>query len=438
MLEQRVVPRRRINLSPLWSTEDWWTVWLGGLVLLLAVGGILRSIPRLPSWTENISQALPLDVLPGVIIFGASIALLTGIALSLMNKDVKGYLLGFPFVFAVAVVATVLGNQSTLSHYGFSKVIWALVLGLAFSNVVGKPKWLVPALRTELFIKTGLVLLGAEILFNRVLTLGAYGLGVAWIVTPVVLFFMYLYGTRVLKIKSKSMVATVAACTSVCGVSAAIAAGAATRAKKEEISFAISVSLIFTILMMLALPFLINLFGLGELVGGAWIGGTVDSTGAVVVAGSMVGNEAMEVAAVIKMLQNVMIGLVAFVLATLWVTKIERGHNMPRPGLSEIWVRFPKFILGFIVASLIFSFVLIPWLGEQQVDNVLGVTSSVRGWLFVLAFVSIGLDSKLKDMAKVCKGKGPVKLYIVGQSFNLVLTLIAAWVFFSGRFFGGL
>ena len=121
-----------------------------------------------------------------------------------------------------------------MSHYGFNDVIWALVLGMVISNVFGKPKWLVPALRTELFIKTGLVLLGAEILFNRVLTLGVYGLGVAWLVTPIVILFMYYYGTKVLKIKSKSMVATVATCTSVCGVSAAIAAGAATKPKKRK------------------------------------------------------------------------------------------------------------------------------------------------------------------------------------------------------------
>ncbi len=131
-----------------------------------------------------------------------------------------------------------------------------------------------PAIRTELFIKTGLVLLGAEILFNRVLSLGVYGLGVAWIVTPIVVLFMYYYGTKVLKIESKSLVATVATCTSVCGgVSAAIATGAAVKAKKEEISAAISVSLIFTALMMVGMPVVIRWLGLSQAVAGAWIGG---------------------------------------------------------------------------------------------------------------------------------------------------------------------
>lgn len=147
----------------------------------------------------------------------------------------KKFLTGFPLIFVLAVLAYIFGNQASLKHYGFSDVIWALVFGLVISNVFGKPKWLVPALRTELFIKIGLVLMGAEILFNRILTLGVYGLGVAWIVTPIVIFAMYQYGIRGLKMKNKSLVATISACTSVCGVSAAIATGAATKAKKKRL-----------------------------------------------------------------------------------------------------------------------------------------------------------------------------------------------------------
>ncbi len=272
--------------------------------------------------------------------------------------------------------------------------------------------------------------MGAEILFNRVLSLGLNGLGVAWIVTPIVVLFMYFFGTKVLKIKSKTLVATVATCTSVCGVSAAIATGAAVKAKKEEISAAISVSLIFTVLMMIGMPFLIRWFGLSEAIGGAWIGGTVDSTGAVVVAGSMVGPYAMEVAAIVKMLQNVLIGFVAFCWAMYWVTRVERKPGSEKPRLKEIWIRFPKFILGFILASLVFSFVLLPTLGQARVDGILKITSTARSWLFALAFVTIGLDSRFADLKKAFKGKGPLKLYVVGQTFNLILTLLAAMFFF--------
>ena len=211
-------------------------------------------------------------------------------------------------------------------------MIWALALGLIISNVFGKPKWLVPALQTELFIKTGLVVMGAELLFNRILVLGGYGLGVAWLGCPLVLILMYQYGIRVLKMKDKSLVATIAACTSVCGVSAAVATGAATKAKKEEISMAISISLIFTVVMMILEPLLIKWLGLSDAVGGAWIGGTVDSTGAVVVAGAMVSELATEVAAVIKMLQNLLIGIV--VLCSPWSSWRRKGWRLAQANLQ--------------------------------------------------------------------------------------------------------
>lgn len=429
---------KRINWSLLWSTEDWWTIWLAGILMVLVGLGVISYVPKLPKWSGDITLGLPTEMIPSLLLLGIGLALLTGIAIAVMKKDGSEfgkYLIGFPVVFILAVLAYVLGNETTMRHYGVNDVIWALILGLFVSNVFGKPKWLVPALRTELLIKTGLVLMGAEILFNRILSLGVYGLGVAWIVTPIVIYFMYRYGTNTLAMQDKSLVATIAACTSVCGVSAAIATGAATKAKKEEISLTISISLIFTVLMMIGLPILIKFMGLSEYVGGAWIGGTVDSTGAVVVAGSMVGSTAMEVAAIIKMLQNILIGFVAFFFAVLFASKVENGDQAVRPSLMEIWNRLPKFVIGFVLASVIFSFVLIPSLGQAKVDSILNLTGTLKSWLFTLAFVSIGLDSRFSDMMKVSKGGKPVKLYVVGQTFNIVLTLIAAWIFFGGYFF---
>lgn len=415
----------------LWKKEDWWTIWLGAILIIGATSGLISYVPQLPKWAGEWQNALPTDLIVPILLWGVGLGALTALALKIMGDDVKTYLGGFVGIFLLVVLAFMIGNHKTMAHYGFNDIIWALVLGMLVSNIFGKPRWLKPAIRTELFIKTGLVLLGAEILFNRVLSLGKYGLGVAWIVTPIVILFMYYYGTKVLKIKSKELVATVATCTSVCGVSAAIATGAAVKAKKEEISAAISVSLIFTVLMMIGMPFLIRWMGLTEAVGGAWIGGTVDSTGAVVVAGSMVGPKAMEVAAIVKMLQNVLIGFVAFCWAIFWVTKVEVQQGAPKPSLKEIWIRFPKFILGFVGASLLFSFVLLPLLGQGRVDGIIKLTAAARSWLFALAFVAIGLDSRFSDLKEVFQGQGPVKLYMVGQTFNLVLTLIAAMFFFK-------
>lgn len=413
-----------------WKGEDWWTIWLGAIIIAAAGFGLVKYIPKLPKWQGSLSAALPADMILPLIGLGIGILALTGVAVwSMEGREVRRYLAAFPFVFLLAVAAYIIGNHSTLNHYGINDIIWALILGMLFSNIVGKPQWLKPALRTELFIKTGLVLLGAEILFNRVLVLGLRGLGVAWLGAPLALIFMYWLGTKVMKIKSKELIATVATCTSVCGVSAAIAAGASVKAKKEEISAAISVSVIFTVIMMIAMPVIINVLGLSQMIAGAWIGGTVDSTGAVVVAGSMVGQEAMEVAAIVKMLQNALIGFVSFAWALYWVAVVQRGEG-ERVSAREIWIRFPKFVLGFLAASFVMSFILLPWLGQARIDGILNVTTAVRGWLFALAFVTIGLDTKFSELKATFKGSAPVKLYIIGQTFNLAATLILALIFF--------
>ena len=413
-----------------WNREDWWTVWLGAVIIAGAVLGLVSTIPKLPKWYGNIADALPGELVVPLLGLGLGILVLTGAAIWSMEGRVRHYAVGFPFVFLLAVLAYGIGNHTTMNHYGVNDIIWALILGMVFSNVFGKPNWLRPALRTELFIKTGLVLLGAEILFNRVLTLGVRGLGVAWIGAPLAVIFIYWLGTKVMKIQSKELVATVATATSVCGVSAAIATGASVRAKKEEISAAISISVIFTVIMMVVMPFVIDAIGLIPGVAGAWIGGTVDSTGAVVVAGSMVGQEAMEVAAIVKMLQNALIGVISFAWALYWVTVVQRGEGSERPSAAEIWKRFPKFVLGFMGASLVMSFLFLPGLGQDKVDSILKVTTSLRGWLFALAFVTIGLDTKFSELKATFRGNAPVKLYLLGQAFNLVASLILAAVFF--------
>jgi len=424
-----------VNWSPLWRAEDWWTVWLATALLSAAILKLVNKIPTPGKWSTNPLAALAGASPAHLLLPGCGLGLSTFIAVAIMEQNAKKYVSGFPLLFGLSLLAFLLGNQVVLSRYQLDNVIWALVIGLVISNTVGRPKWLAETTRTELFIKTGLVLLGAEILFNRIMALGIYGLGVAWLVTPVVFLFMFFLGTRILRISSKALVATISAATSVCGVSAAIAAGSATRARKEEISYAISLSLIFTVLMMVGLPYLINLAGLGQVVGGALIGGTVDSTGAVVVSGSILGEKAMEVAAVVKMIQNVLIGVIAFFLSLFWVTCVERTAYDSKPSVLEIWNRFPKFILGFVLASAVFSFILTPALGSEKVGEILTVTKGLRGWFFCLAFVSIGLETNFSQLLAQGKGGKPVYLYITGQLFNIGLTLLAALLFFGGRLF---
>jgi uncharacterized integral membrane protein (TIGR00698 family) len=498
------------KLSSLWKTEDWWAVWFGFVIIIVAILGFLGKAPKLGEWTvqpmaefyryersvvleqdpENlvIPSALkkrlrydkekrllkyeglmtasqrnelkklssdPLYIeavdrlyeMPPVptgnifiklLILYVTLGGLTAVGIRAMGEDPYRYMGAFAVVLVLAIVSYTFAHQHTIDTYGLGYAFWALIIGLLVSNTIGTPGWLRAGAKTEMFIKTGLVLLGAEILFNKILTLGAPGLFVAWLVTPTVIVFMYYFGTRLIKMKSKALVIIIAAATSVCGVSAAIATAAACRAKKEELTLAVGMTLIFTVLMMIFMPIGIKALDMNTIVGAAWMGGTIDATGAVVAAGSMLGPEAEKVAAVVKMIQNVLIGIVAFVVAVLWVTRVERDASGIKPTPMEIWYRFPKFIVGFVAASLIFSFVLVPLMGMSVVEkSIIGAaTKTIRGWLFCLAFVSIGLESNFRELADQLTGGKPIVVYIVGQSFNLILTLIAAYLAFGGILFG--
>lgn len=351
----------------------------------------------------------------------------------LMGKDTGMFMKGFVFVFLLAIVAEIIGGQSTLRSWGFGPLIWAILGGMLIANTIGVPKFIQEGAQTEYFIKTGLVLLGAEILFGKILAIGQAGIFVAWVVTPLVLVLTYMFGQRVLKMESKTLNITVSADMCVCGVSAAIATAAACRAKKEELTIALGMSMLFTAIMMIALPSFIVAIGMHPVLGGAWIGGTIDSTGAVVAAGAFLGETGMFVAATIKMIQNVMIGVIAFGVAVYWCARVDCAPGQ-MVSKMEIWYRFPKFVLGFIAASVIFSIMFEAMGGKATalIDHgvLRGFSRVCREWFFILAFASIGLTSNFREMAKHFKGGKPVILYVCGQSLNLILTLVTAYIMF--------
>ncbi|HEX4131858.1 MAG TPA: putative sulfate exporter family transporter [Pirellulales bacterium] len=476
-------------------SEDWWSIWLGWAVLLLALAATFSARPddlpersrqfvaltdrldvlaadhsadeaqlaalrkqrdelradlarnplkpwlaKIGSWESDPRVAFvdkqEHSIWPGVAgVFVVTLALF-GAGLAGLGEPVRGFPLAFACLFALAIGAYVLAGQKYVKNYNLEYALWALVVGLIISNTVGVPGWMRPALRTEFYIKTGLVLLGAEILFNQLVALGLPGIFVSWVVTPVVLVSTYIFGQRVLRIPSRSLNMVICADMSVCGVSAAIATAAACRATKEELSLAIGLSLGFTVAMMVAMPAAIQVLGLGPVLGGAWIGGTIDSTGAVAAAGGMLGEKALAVAATVKMIQNILIGAVAFGVAVYWVTCVERSSDAERPGLVEIWRRFPKFVLGFVAASIVFSAISASGpAGHATVESVIGgTTEMLRGWLFCLAFVSIGLETNFRELSRFMVGGKPLILYVCGQTLNLVLSLAMAWLMFEKVF----
>ncbi len=402
----------------------------------LASNPLKPWLGKVGSWKASPFEAFKLDGYPpsilGILCVFVGSLFLFGLGSHVMGGKFQAFALGFFVVFLLAVLAYILAGQKVIKYYHLSYALWALVAGMLISNTIGTPAWLRPALRTEFYIKTGLVLLGAEVLISRLLTLGIPGIFVAWVVTPIVLVSTFLFGQYVLNIASKSLNLVISADMSVCGVSAAIATAAACRAKKEELSLAIGLSLTFTVVMMVVLPTFILAVGMDPFLGGAWIGGTIDATGAVAAAGEFLGEEALTVAATVKMIQNILIGVIAFCVAIYWVSFVEKTETGTRPNAMEIWHRFPKFVLGFVAASLVFSAIYSTGTyGEILTNSVIGGTSKIlRSWFFCLAFVSIGLETNFQELGKQLQGGKPLMLYVVGQTLNLLLTLLMAWLMF--------
>jgi len=393
-----------------------------------------RAAAKKVSSAKKKVSAQPFNQIPKLIGLAILLALFFGVGMAVMGNSFGKFVGGFFFVFFIAVLAYVAAGNATMKHYGIGYAAWAILFGLIISNTIGTPKWAMPAVQVEYYIKTGLVLLGAEILFGKILSIGIPGIFVAWVVTPIVLVTTFFFGQKIVKMPSKTLNITVSADMSVCGVSAAIATAAACRAKKEELTLAVGLSLVFTSIMMIVMPAFIKAVGMPEILGGAWMGGTIDATGAVAAAGAFLGDRALYVAATVKMIQNVLIGVIAFFVALIWVTRVDRVEGQKVP-VTEIWHRFPKFVLGFIVASIIFSLlyeVLGKDAGYALIDQgaIRGMSKIFRGWFFCLAFVSIGLATNFRELGEHFRGGKPLILYVCGQSFNLLLTLLMAYIMF--------
>jgi len=411
------------SAKPFLKNEDWWAVLIGGALLLCCLAAVYVDLPAaesggdlsllsspLKSWLSKPGSwaSSPVDSffpegksskLPGILGMFSLAMVCFGVAVKVLDGQGGRFAIAFPVLFLLALLAFVLASQDVVKYYSLSYALWALLAGLLISNTIGTPAFLRPAVRTELYIKTGLVVLGAEVLFSKLMALGVPGIFVAWVVTPTVLISTFWFGQKILKMGSPSLNMVISADMSVCGVSAAIATAAACRAKKEELSAAIGLSLIFTVVMMVVMPAIIKGVGMSPVLGGAWMGGTIDSTGAVGAAGALLGDEALTVATTVKMIQNVLIGVVAFAVAVYWVRYQSPEGANARPQLSEIWNRFPKFVLGFLAASLAFSAIYsFHPAGKEMIGAMIsGSTKTLRGWFFCLAFVSIGLDTNFKS-----------------------------------------
>lgn len=355
----------------------------------------------------------------------AFVCLFAAIAAFLTGKPLKYFLVVFPIVYLISVLALFLAGNSEVRNLNLEAVIFSLTLGLLIGNVIRLPQWFRDALATEVFVKIGLVILGVSVIFSDILRAGGLGLVQALLVVLSVWYFAF-WLCRLLKVDNE-MTMMISSAVSICGVSAAIATAGAIKGDTKKLSYVISLVLITAIPMMLGMPYLAKLMGLSQEVTGAWLGGSIDTTGAVVASGTLVGEEALKISTIVKFSQNVLLGIAAFAISIYWTISTNKRNNVANdnPGFRVIWDRFPKFVLGFIGASLLFSFFLQP----AQVSNVKEGLKSIQSLWFVLAFTSIGLETKFSDLIGA-ENRKPLYAFLIAQLFNIVVTLIVAYLLF--------
>jgi len=427
---------------PVWESEDWWACFIGWFILLLAIIGILPATPKIGKWT-SLAAAFPKgwSTLGTTIVFFIAITILTMIGGYFMKFDLKRYVPGMIIIFILTFIAMVIAKEKFIAKWGISYVLFALCFGLIISNFFKVPQILKAAGQTEFFIKIGLVCMGATIVFSVVLKAGLFGVAQAVLVATAVWFGTY-YICRAFKV-SERFSAIIATANSICGVSATIAAGGAIQGDPKEVSYMVAWVLVCAVVLILVMPPIAIWLDLPTNMAGAWLGGVIDNTGAVIAAGEVIrdaqGNPSkasVNAAAMVKMAQNVMIGLVAFLMA-IWATmSLDRKDdpNAEKPSIMEIWYRFPKFVVGFMVASLIVSFFVEPVLGTKAAKAAAGGCKAYRSWFFALCFVCIGLETNFKELVSVGGGR-PAIAYWISQTANAFWTLFIAWLLWSGTFF---
>ena len=425
--------------TPVLQNEDWWACFIGWFILLLALVDWLPGTPKIAKWT-SLAAAFPKgwSTLGTSIMLCIAMGVLTFIGGIWMKYDLKKYIPGFIVLFALTFVSMVISKQAFISKWGISYVLFALVFGLIISNIFTVPKILKAAGQTEFFIKIGLVCMGATIMFSVVLKAGVFGVLQAVLVATVVWFGTY-WICRKFQVSEKfsSIIATANA---ICGVSASIAAGGAVQGDPKEVSYMVAWVLVCAVVLILVMPPIAAWMDLPTNWGGAWLGGVIDNTGAVIAAGEILRDQAgnpsksaVEAAAMVKMAQNVMIGLVAFLMA-IWATmSLDKKEGVEAPGFSEVWFRFPKFVVGFMVASLVVSFIIEPTMGKKAAKAVSKACKSYRSWFFALCFVAIGLETNFKELITVGGGR-PAIAYWISQTANAFWTLFISWILWSGTF----
>jgi uncharacterized integral membrane protein (TIGR00698 family) len=425
----------------LWLKEDWWAVWLGlGLVaaayVLFLNGYAIKWIAVTPAkWSTaaQIGEHFRANSIRYVAQFLLWLAIFS-IALSALGYRAREFVPGFALLYVLSIAIFTLGQWTQASHYNLEPPLVALALGLLISNGVGLPRWLDAAFRVEFFIKIGIVLLGATLPFTLIVWAGPVAILQASIVSLVTFAVIFLVGCRLGL--GPRFAAVLGVGGAVCGVSAAIAVSAAVGARKQEASVAIATVILWAIVMIFVLPFAARALGLAAGVGGAWIGtsefadaaglAAAESYGRMAVSAGLPGtaDQATFAFTLMKVVgRDVWIGIWAFVLAVVATTRWERSHNADQPRAAQIWWRFPKFVIGFLVASLLVTVATshssFSDYNQHVAPSLVAPLKDLRTWAFIFCFLSIGLTTRVRELAYA--GARPLLAFTAGVVVNVAL-----------------
>lgn len=408
--------------------EDWTVVILGFLIIGISLFIFLPEVPVF-KWTNGTDLIFDVFEIKNIKIIGFQFfyfIVIGVIGTFLVGKSVKNFIFGFPVVYVLTILALIIAGNTEVKALNLEAVIFSLAIGLIIGNFFKLPQWFRSSLSTELFVKIGLVLLGTSVIFSDILKAGSLGLIQALVVVLSVWYFAF-WLCRKLKVDDE-LTMMISSAVSICGVSAAIATSGAIKGDSKKLSYVISMVLVTAIPMMIFMPIIASHFNFPEEVTGAWLGGSIDTSGAVVASGTLVGETALKISTIVKFSQNVLLGLAAFAISVYWTYTHNQSSEVQesKPTLRVIWERFPKFVIGFIAASIVFSFFVAPETRDELKESL----KNLQGLWFALAFTSIGLETNFKDLLQHNSRK-PLIAFLTAQFFNIFITLIIAFLLFK-------